>query len=161
MVDSPDLARLSKFLVGAKRRTYAAQGDDASVPPALPESKQLECADGDWYYRDVYFGTNRFSGVEVVSRARLPVWSMSYFGGVESPERADRAEVSRIYVFLRAALRQVGEARPFRGPSRFSAGELTYQDRSVGTLAAFWGTESIHRRGRRAYHLRYAGGLIE
>jgi Domain of unknown function (DUF5680) len=160
MVATPELVVLSKFLVQAKRRTYAAQGDEASVPPALPGSKQLEHTDGDWYYRDIYFGTNPFSGVEVVSWAGRPVWSMTYFGRVESPESDVRAEVNGIYLFLRSALRQVEGTRPFRGPSRFSAGEFTYQNRSVGAVAAFRGTETIQRSDRTVYRLRYAGGLI-
>jgi Domain of unknown function (DUF5680) len=157
---SPELAGLSKFLVQAKRRTYAAQGDEASVPPALPGSKQLEHSEGDWHYRDTYFGTNPFSGVEVVSWLGRPVWSMAYFGRVESPESDDRAEVSRIYRFLRTALGQVEGARPFRGPSRVSVGEFIYQNRSAGTVSAFRGTETIRRSGRTVYRLQYAGGLI-
>lgn len=39
---SPD--ELAAFLVEAKRHTYAAQGDDASVPPLLPNSIGLIAA---------------------------------------------------------------------------------------------------------------------
>lgn len=45
-----------RFLLEAKRRTYAAQGDEATVPPVLPGAKQLEWQEGDWLYRDLSFG---------------------------------------------------------------------------------------------------------
>src|SRR2546425_1028562 len=44
------------FLVNAKRQTYAAQGDDATVTPLLPGSRQLEYREGVLLYRDINFG---------------------------------------------------------------------------------------------------------
>ena len=44
----PSLARLSEFLVDAKRKTYAGLDDDATVSaPLLPGSKQFEYRDLD------------------------------------------------------------------------------------------------------------------
>lgn len=40
---------LTQFLVQAKRQTYAGQGDDASVSPLLPGTRQLEYCDGDFF----------------------------------------------------------------------------------------------------------------
>jgi hypothetical protein len=55
------LARLSEFLVDAKRKTYAGLNDDATVlAPLLPGSKQLEYRDLDLRYRDIYFGMRSF-----------------------------------------------------------------------------------------------------
>ena len=64
---------MEAFLRHAKLATYAAQGDDASVAPLLGGSKQLEYRDGDWLYRDIYFGMLRFVGQEVVCEADRPV----------------------------------------------------------------------------------------
>jgi hypothetical protein len=47
-----------------KRRTYAAQGDEATVPPVLLGAKQLEWREGDWLYRDLYVGMAYFVGQE-------------------------------------------------------------------------------------------------
>ena len=59
------LPRLAKFLVDAKRRTYAGLDDDATIAtPLLPGSKQLEYRDGDLSYRDIYFGMRFFVGQE-------------------------------------------------------------------------------------------------
>lgn len=80
MADCPP--GLVEFLRAAKAATYAAQGDDASVPPALPDSKQLEFRDGPFLYRDIYLGMFRFVGQEVVYLADRALWSMSYAGGL-------------------------------------------------------------------------------
>jgi hypothetical protein len=37
---------LVHFLLQAKRHTYASQGDDATVAPLVPGTKQLEYRDG-------------------------------------------------------------------------------------------------------------------
>jgi hypothetical protein len=58
----PSLARLSEFLVDAKRKTYAGLDDDATVSaPLLPSSKQLGYRAGDLSYRDIYFGMSSSS----------------------------------------------------------------------------------------------------
>ncbi|WP_158077285.1 hypothetical protein [Caenibacillus caldisaponilyticus] len=43
------------FLIEAKRRTYASQGDDASVLPLLTGSRQLEYRNGSFFYGQVHF----------------------------------------------------------------------------------------------------------
>ena len=73
---------LAAFLLQAKLHTYAAQGDEASVAPLLPGSRQLEYRDGFWFYRDIYFGGERFVGQETVYYDSTPVWAMSYAGGI-------------------------------------------------------------------------------
>ena len=79
------LARLSEFLVDAKRRTYAGLDDDATISaPLLPGSKQLEYRAGDLSYRDIYFGMRFFVGQETVQAGQHVIWSMSYAGGVSS-----------------------------------------------------------------------------
>ena len=70
------------FLVNAKRQTYAAQGDDATVTPLLPGSRQLEYREGVLLYRDIYFGGASFVGQETVYDGPTPVWAMGYAGGV-------------------------------------------------------------------------------
>ena len=107
-----------RFLVDAKRGTYAATGDDESVPPALPDSKQLEYRSGNYPYRDIYFGMEYFVGQEAVPLNEKVVWSMMYASGV-APLITNPAEVRDIYVFLRKALRGVEERCPFRGLASF------------------------------------------
>jgi hypothetical protein len=78
------------FLVNAKRQTYAAQGDDATVTPLVPGSRQLEYQEGALLYRDIYFGGAYFVGQETVYEGPTPVWAMGYGGGVIPSSLASR-----------------------------------------------------------------------
>src|SRR4051794_16643448 len=106
--------KLISFLLTAKRATYAAQRDDASVPAQLHGAKQLEYRDGPYFYRDIYFGMEMFTGMETVYHWDQPLWAMSYGGGVINI--SDREQIRSIYAFLREALRLGSEEAPYRGP---------------------------------------------
>jgi Domain of unknown function (DUF5680) len=159
-MDPQSIARLSSFLVEAKRRTYARLDDDATVSaPILPGSKQLEYREQELGYRDIYFGMAFFAGIEVVTAKERVIWSMSYAGGV-SPGVTDRDQLLAIYAFLRQALLRVPEDRPFRGSSQFDEGDFRYLNASEGNISAFHGVEKIYRSGREVYALQYSGGII-
>jgi hypothetical protein len=148
-----------QFLIKAKQNTYAAQSDEAGVPPLLTGSHQLEYGQGPWFYRDVYFGGNFFVGQETVYRNEEPVWSMGYAGGLLNGV-VPAPEAEPVYAFLQEALRQVGEERPFRGPHTFQQGEYAFSDIGEGGVDAFWGVETITFRQKPVYRLRYHGGFI-
>ena len=80
---------------------------------------------------------------------------MSYAGGV-----AGDVEPREVYIFLRKALQAVTQARPYRGPKRFSDRSWEYTHVSHGDVERFWGVETIAYRKKRVYGLRYAGGLL-
>lgn len=147
------------FLIEAKRHTYAAQGDDASVVPLLPRSRQLEYGNESLLYRDVYFGMAYFVGLETVYQKGQPYWSMSYAGGVDQAVTA-MDEVRSIYAFLRAALRQVSAEYIFRGPSNFRDGDYDYENSFDGNFETFRGSEVIRQTGRIVYTLSYSGGVL-
>lgn len=117
--------RLTKFLVEAKRSTYAAQGDDASVQPLLNGSKQLEYRSGGYFYRDIYFGSAFFIGQETVEFEQRPIWSMVYSGGVII-SYASWDSIAPIYEFLRLALRLVDTNSIYRGPNRYEVNNYIY-----------------------------------
>lgn len=154
-----DLRDLVSFLIEAKRRTYAAQGDDASVAPVLNGSKQLEFRSGDFLYRDIYFGFRFFVGQEVVEFRGRPVWSMVYSGGMtDAAATVERAR--EVYTVLRQALRLVGPSHLYRGPSVMEAGEFTYRNTAAGGVENFSGYEEIRYLDSVVYALNYCGGLI-
>jgi hypothetical protein len=154
------LARLSEFLVEAKRRTYAGLDDDATVAaPLLPGAKQLEYRADDLSYRDIYFGMKFFVGQETVQAGQHVIWSMSYAGGVSSGV-TDREEFLAIYAFLRKALLAVRDDCPFRGPSQFDDGDFRYLNASQGEVAEFHGEEQVTRADMKVYGLRYQGGIV-
>jgi hypothetical protein len=149
---------LQAFLVLAKAATYAAQGDNASVDPAFPATKQLEYSAGRFFYRDVYAGMSRFAGQEMVYEDGIVVWSMAYSGGLTT--EAGGEGLAELYAFLRRALLAPASELPVRGPKLLSDGELRYDCVHEGALELFHGTEHITRSGVVLYELRFSGGAV-
>lgn len=152
--------QLIKFLLQAKRSTYAAQGDDASVTPLLAGSFQLEYQQGELFYRDHYFGMKYFIGQEVVEIDGKPQWSMVYSGGIISPHVSDQ-QIGQIYQFLREALLRGDEVYLFRGPRSYQAGDFLYTNQQQGEIQHFQGVECIYENDVLIYKLHYHGGLIK
>ncbi len=149
--------RLASFLVEAKLATYAAQGDQASVPPVLPGSHQLEYRNDDLFYRDIYFGGDFFVGQETVYHDDKPLWAMCYSGGIHPNIPV---QPGLVYVFLQEALRAVTQERPFRGPANYEREHFSYTASSIGSVSRFFGTEIIMYDGLPVFQLRFAGGLL-
>lgn len=150
---------LASFLVDAKTRTYAAMGDDVTVPPLLPGTRQLEHRSGPWLYRDVYVGGRRCAGQEIVYREGLPVWSMVYTGGVA--DATDDGDVAAICALLREALRLVDPALPCQGLAIHQQDGWRYENHGGDEAGAVQGYEWIEREGVACYGLAYHGGRIE
>lgn len=150
---------LSAFLIAAKKATYAAQGDAASVnPPLLADTRQLEFRQGPWFYRDVYAGMHHFVGQELVYHQDLAVWSMSYSGGLIGAQTESAA--APVYAFLRQALCLPEPALPLRGPAALDQEGLHYQCLITGDLDRFQGIERISRDGAPLYELHLSGGRL-
>lgn len=147
------------FLLLAKRHAYANEEENGETFEALPGSTRHEYRDGDFLYQDLYVGSAYFVGQETVYYQNTPIWSMSYAGGV-SPELHRQEDITAIYHFLRAALRNVEIERPYRGPSLFHNKSYVYADESYGSLDSFWGYEAITNRDGVVYALRYNGGFL-
>ena len=150
--------KFTHFLCSAKKATYAAGEGAAQVTPSIKGSQQLEFLQGSFLYRDIYFGGNFFVGQETVYYLDQPVWAMSYAGGVAIG--LNTANNSRIYQFLRTALRAVPESAPFRGPETFRNGDFLYQNRILGVVGRFSGVETIQNKGIQVYKLHYHGGYL-
>jgi hypothetical protein len=150
---------LTNFLVEAKKSTYASQGDDASVEPLLNGSKQLEYRSGNYFYRDIYFGSAFFIGQEIVEFESRPMWSMVYSGGVIIPN-ASGDIIAPIYRFLRQALKLVDTNSIYRGPFHYQDNNYIFKNESEGTLDCFHGKEIIILDGQKVYELRYNGGAV-
>jgi Domain of unknown function (DUF5680) len=157
-VTATDLPAFAEFLQAAKAATYAAQGDDASVAPALPDSKQFEFRDGALLYRDVYVGMFRFIGQEIVYSNDRALWSMSYAGGLMQGVAPSAGR--SIYNFLRHALLAPSLELPVRGPAEFNSETMRYVCTWQGSLQWFHGSESILQDGHAVYELRFCGGML-
>src|SRR5438046_4162182 len=93
----PDSAALAAFLLRAKRATYAAQGDDATVTPLIPGSKQLEYREGERLYRDVYVGLTTFAGLETVDDTGAPRRAMTYAARLVPPRPPPPRHIGRAH----------------------------------------------------------------
>jgi hypothetical protein len=156
--DAARIGALARFLAEAKKRTYASQGDSATVKPLLSGTHQLEYSQGTFLYRDIYVGESTFAGQEIVYESGKPVWTMSYAGYIHPG--IEGKDVEATVKLLHIALMHVPLEEPFRGPRRIDEGAYTYANRVQGTLDSFFGDETIARGGAKLYELHYGGGLV-
>jgi len=147
-----NLQEFARFIVNAKKNTYAGRGEGRRDADG---SKNLQFTEGEYTYKDRYFGSERFGGEEVVWVKDKPVWLMNYYGRIEKKT----VDSETVFAFLRKALLQVSSDRPFRGPHHYEEGDLEYINSSNGDLTCFKGTEEITCRGETVYKLEYNGGV--
>lgn len=141
------------FLMKAKGHSYAS-GQAAQV--LADGCHEFTFQDGEFLYRDRYFGENPFVGEEMVWQNGQVIWAMNFYGGVTS----EAAPAGEVYTFLQKAMRELRPERPFRGPEAFADGVYEYRDESQGALDAFVGAERIFHQGQEVYRLHYHGGRV-
>lgn len=150
------LADLEVFIVRAKRATYVGSGETAA--PSRAGSHDLVFADGDWGYRDSYFGGTDFHGQEVVWHRGEPVWAMSYYGTILRPDLID---APRAGLTIKAALSAMYAEGRFLDGFEWQGEHGLYRDSSTGDVAHFHGRETISVDSVEAYALDYFGGLVK
>ena len=158
---------LNKFLVEAKRNTYASDGESREIK-LFDGGRELIFENGIYKYRDRYYGSNPFSGQEVVWQNEIPIWSMNYYGQIIketyktiSGSVQRKITIDEIYDFLKKALRNVSVDSPYRGPSKFEFENLNYFRDFWGDLEMFRGKEFINNINTKVYCLYFHGGLIQ
>jgi Domain of unknown function (DUF5680) len=77
---------LHPFIIRAKKATYVA--GSVKDKSSRPSSHDLSFHEGDWTYRDSYFGGTDFIGQETVWFKGEPVWSMIYYGYIRNRPRS-------------------------------------------------------------------------
>lgn len=147
---------LERFIVAAKRATYVGSGERAE--PSRLGSHDLCFTEGEWSYRDSYFGGTDFLGQETVWRRDDPVWAMNYYGYILRPELID---APRAGATIKAALSAMYAESRFLGGFEWTGPHGTYRDGSSGDVAHFHGREAILVGGIEAYALDYFGGLVK
>lgn len=148
--------QLCKFLVKAKKATFAA-GDLSEKTVENDNSTTFKFEEGDWKYHDNYFGGEPYGGREVVFFKNEPVYIMTYYGYVNE----NFSDLNVVYSFLQKVLSLIPEDKPFRGPARYSDGELLYVNVSTGEVDNFSGEEIISRDGEELYKTKYIGGFVD
>ena len=143
------------FLLRAKLKTYAT-GGEGNERDLEDGTREMSYREGDFFYRDRYFGSNPFIGEEVVWRKGKVIWAMNYYGAVID----EAVPAGDVYRFLQKSMQQVTIERPFRGPNEYSEGDFRYQDESEGYVNQFSGEEKIFFQDRQVYFLKYHGGKV-
>ncbi len=152
-----DAGALARFLVKAKTEGYAS-GDESRIRKLSDGGLEAGgLADGQFTYRDRWYGETAFSGEEVVHYRGRPVWSMNFFGATSKGARIP-AEFPK---FHKSALRRVTADLPFRGPLFHQEGDLVYVNDVTGSVRQFSGVERVLYRGQEIFRLVYHGGLLE
>lgn len=151
-----DLVALNSFIVAAKRATYVGGGGRAD--PSRPGSHDLVFAEGEWAYRDSYFGGTDFIGQEVVWLRGEPVWAMNYYGYITRPDLIDGQRAGET---IKGALSALYAQGRFLGGFGWTGPHGRYADASQGGAGHFRGREVIVVDGIEAYALDYCGGLIK
>lgn len=149
-----DQTALRIFLVEAKRHTYAGHGHEQEFP-SRPGSRDFSYTAEDYLYLDSQLGRQRLVGQEVVWHRRELIWAMNYYGCLLA-----KTPVAGFSYFLKAALRAVLPEHPYRGPERFEQEEFLYCCQAQGSLAEFYGKETICYQGSLIYELRFHGGTL-
>ncbi len=153
-----NLNQLARFLVMAKKRTYAGNGKE--IRPQRPGFKELEFKQGNWHYRDSYTGFFFAPGQEVVRFKGNPVWAMAYNGGMRIKYHGDARFATEVFDFLKKTLSRVSAAKPFRGPEKLKSSDFLYINKVKGGIKEFRGQEKIFYKNKEVFRQDYIGGLI-
>lgn len=146
-----DISGIVDFLLLAKKNTYAAKGNLANASRINSNDYCFKNEKGYFYY-DTYLGGECFAGEEAVWYHENPVWSMNYAGRVISEHFSGD--------FLKEALLNVPEDKPFRGPEIYTKGDYHYHCSVTGSFDWFQGYEEIFYQNRKIYECYFHGGVI-
>jgi hypothetical protein len=149
---------LAAFLVTAKTNAYAAGATEAESGERAGFN-EIDYKKGAFEYRDSYAGLYSLSGQEVVWLKGKPVWAMAYNGSMMD-EYQEKEFAESTFRFLKSALLEVREERPYRGPTSFYGGDYSYINLSKGDISGFKGEEAVLFKGKTVFKLYYIGGLI-
>lgn len=148
---SVDIQKLTEFLLLAKKNTYAAADNQTKSSRTNSHDFCYEDQNGYSYY-DTYLGGECFAGEEAVWFHEQPVWSMNYAGRVIGENFSSD--------FLKEALMEVPEEKPFRGPEIYTKGDYHYHCKVDGGFVWFQGYEEIFYRDEKIYECHFHGGII-
>ncbi len=149
-----DKTALKNFIFEASRATYAS--GDESIKKKQPDgSTTIEFESGAYRYHDNYFGGEPYGGREIVFLDNKPLWMMVYYGLVH--EGANK----EVYDFLMESLSNATPEMPYRGPAFYEKDAWRYENKLIGNVDNFSGTEKISRDEECIYEASYIGGLVD
>ncbi len=137
---------------------YASKEEDQWIK-SPDGSTTITCGkpEDEWSMKDVFYGGEPYSGLEVVFHNGKPFWTMVYYGSVAQGVSGLR----KIYSFLQDALANRPEDAPLRGPTLYTHEQLTYQNSWEGDIDKFEGKEVILDNAKQIYEAKYNGGYVD
>ncbi len=150
-----DLQALHQFAIKAKKACYVGNGQPVS--PSRLASHDLAFADGEWSYRDSYFGGTDFLGQEVIWFGSEATWVMNYYGFILRPDLITPTQAGDT---LKQALSSPDSQARLLDNLSFDGPHGRYTITSKGYIDHFSGQESISVNGVITYVLDYHGGLV-
>lgn len=114
---------------------------------------------GHWYYDDLWYGGEPYSGITRIYHKAEICFTMNYFGRIMPYANRDEVMTS-----LMEALCHARPKLPWRGPHKFVAQNgMRYSNKLLrGELRHFFGEETIlsARRNEKLYEMHYIGGIV-
>lgn len=150
-----DIEGLRRFLVDSNKAGYAG-GDEKKWIKEPDGSTRIPFKKESWESQDHFYGGEPYVGMTIVFHEKLPVWGMIYYGWV-----VEEVDTGTVYEVLRAALMQMPEEHPYRGPQEYVQGEFVYRNKWEGELDRFSGEETIEQEGNLVYKADYRGGEVD
>jgi hypothetical protein len=147
------LPKLRDFIYSAKLSTYASGLKSNRYPNHL---KEYLFAKNNYLYKDIYYGSDIDAGLEVIYESEIPIWSMSYRGGICE----QGVDTKACFKFLIQSLSNAPRSFPVRGPSFFKDFNFQYINEHQGDILDFIGFEKIFLNGKLIYMKKYFGGVF-
>ncbi|MBR9703958.1 hypothetical protein GOV12_00975 [Candidatus Pacearchaeota archaeon] len=156
-----DLKKLAKFLVKAKKKTYASV-NRMKIDSERPLHEELEFLDENLYYRDSYVGFFQAPGMEEVRIGKdgKTIWTMAYSGGMLPLYQKDTDFSLQTFKFLKKAMSLVDEEAPYRGIGELKEDDWKYICKVKGDIKRFIGHEKIFFKGKVVFSQDFIGGLV-
>lgn len=143
-----------------RAQIYGYGNPKATVEKAEDGASVIRYQEGDWSYKDTWYGGEPYSGMSVISLNGKPCWSMVYWGRIMPIPNLNQQPVLNC---LTEALQKSPPDRPWRGPTKYTAADgKHYRNSSNGGIRRFSGTERITSANSRdiLYEAHYMGGII-
>ncbi len=157
---------LLEFIINAKKKGYAG-GTDYKVLD--DKGKEFIFKEGNYEYRDKYYGFNPFTGHEIILKDGKAVWVMNYTGNVTVSTWT--VKTSKVFKFLREAMCNYLESPagitasiPVRGARLTLFKNFKYTSNIEGSFNKFKGIERIYYREydyKEVYIGYFHGGTVE
>lgn len=170
-----DIDEMTAFIKEGKQAGYAS-GIKPTYDPVL-KIKRLVYRHGPWLYIDEYYGSFMAPGTEKVYyaisqgfwddkrpleenlRYFMPVWQMSYAGGIKPQYWQNEVINKPTYRILKTALSDPMERLPVRGPETLETDDGNYLCELQGDITCFGGYEGITLRHQKLAELLQNDGL--